>query len=65
MKIIEQNGQGIIQQVAEKAVWQVVPDLAKQLITRELENLLKEENTEQNVEKDAEKQNKKEDLYEE
>ena len=41
--LITENSQDIIQKITEKAVWQVVPELAKQLITKELDKLLKEE----------------------
>ena len=54
-KLIEHSSKKIIQQIAEKAVWQVVPDLSKQMITRELNKLLKEENTEESMEEDIEK----------
>ena len=42
-QFIDNKGQSIMQQAVEKAVWQVVPELAKQLITQELNRLLKEE----------------------
>ena len=41
--LIKENSQNTIQTITEKAVWQVVPELAKQLITKELDKLLKEE----------------------
>ncbi len=42
-EFFEKEGKKIIQSTTEKAVWQVVPELAKQLIEKELEKLLKED----------------------
>ena len=41
--LIKEDSRNTIQTTTEKAVWQVVPELAKQLITKELDKLLKEE----------------------
>lgn len=48
----EKNSQEIIKKTAEKVVWQVVPELARQLITKELDKLLKEEETEKQEQED-------------
>lgn len=42
-RIIRENSQNTIQTITEKVVWQVVPELAKQLVTKELDKILKEE----------------------
>ncbi len=41
--LFDQSSQGIIQKIAEKAVWQVVPELSKKLITKKLNQLLDNE----------------------
>lgn len=42
-ELFEKEGKKVIQSTTEKVVWQVVPELAKQLIEKELEKLLKED----------------------
>ncbi len=53
---VEQKSGEIIQKTAEKAVWQVLPELAKQLITKELDKLLKEEEMEKEIEEEIKKE---------
>ena len=47
-QFLEKEAGQVMQKAAERAVWQVVPELAKQLIEKELEKILKETKSQSN-----------------